>query len=133
VLLGPAALDLRDRARAADRSDEDIAARWLDEVVATLEPDAVVVSWWSYSTTLWYGQHVEGRLPGVEIVDDRTRLDENLGSVADVVNRYLGERPVYLIRNDDWQQVEEQFEIEMIRLPMPDSLGRVVGRREERP
>jgi hypothetical protein len=133
VLLGPAALDLRERARAADRSDEDIAARWLDEVVATLEPDAVVVSWWSYSTTLWYGQHVEGRLPGVEIVDDRTRLDEDLGSVADVVNRYLGERPVYLIRNDDWQQLEEQFEIEMIRMPMPDSLGRVVGRREERP
>ena len=30
-----AALDLRERARAADRSDADIAARWLDEVVAT--------------------------------------------------------------------------------------------------
>ena len=77
--------------------------RWLDRVVDVLEPNAVVVSWWSYSTPLWYGKHIEGRLPGVDIIDDRTRLDEDLGSPADVVNRYLGERPVYVIRLDDWR------------------------------
>jgi hypothetical protein len=101
--------------------------------VDTLEPNAVVVSWWSYSTTLWYGQHVEGRLPGVAIIDDRTRLDEDLGSPTDVVNRYLGQRPVYVIRNTDWDEIEEKFVIEMLSLPMPRSLARVVGRVEDRP
>ena len=28
-------------------------------------PDAVVISWWSYSTPLWYGQLVEGRRPDI--------------------------------------------------------------------
>ena len=96
-----------------------------------LEPNAVVVSWWSYSTPLWYGKHIEGRLPGVDIIDDRTRLDEDLGSPADVVNRYLGERPVYVIRLDDWRELEEEFVIEPVPMPMPDSLSRVVGRRED--
>ena len=80
ILLGPALLDVSDRARAADRSRDTIAQRWLDRVVDVLEPNAVVVSWWSYSTPLWYGKHIEGRLPGVDIIDDRTRLDEDLGS-----------------------------------------------------
>jgi Protein of unknown function (DUF2723) len=131
VLLGPALFGFGERARAADRSRETVAQRWLDQAVAELEPHAVVVSWWSYSTALWYGQHVEGRLPGVEIIDDRTRLDENLGSLTDVVERYLDERPVYVIRLDDWQELEEEFVIEPVPMPMPDSLARIVGRREE--
>jgi hypothetical protein len=132
VLLTPAVLDFTDRAEAADRSDETIAQRWLDTVIDTVEPNAVVVSWWSYSTPLWYGKHIEGRLPGVEVIDDRTRLDEDLGSPADVVNHYLGQRrPVYVIRNDDWAQLEEEFVIEHLPMPMPDSLARVVSRRED--
>jgi Protein O-mannosyl-transferase TMEM260-like len=129
ILLGPALIDFTHRARAADRSHDTIAQRWLDRVVDVLEPNAVVVSWWSYSTPLWYGKHIEGRLPGVDIIDDRTRLDEDLGSPTDVVNRYLGERPVYVIRLDDWQDLEEEFVIERVPMPMPDSLWRVVGRR----
>ena len=46
----------------------------------------MIVSWWSYSTPLWYAQHVEGRRPDIDIVDDRTRLDENLGGLADVID-----------------------------------------------
>jgi hypothetical protein len=130
LLLTPALLDFTDRARAANRSRETIAQRWLDAAVAKLEPDAVVVSWWSYSTPLWYGKYIEGRLPGVDIIDDRTRLDEELGSPNDVVNRYLGKRPVYVIRLDDWAQLEEEFVIEPVNMPMPDSLARVVARRE---
>jgi Protein of unknown function (DUF2723) len=131
ILLGPALLDFSDHARAADRSRDTIAQRWLDRVVDVLEPDAVVVSWWSYSTPLWYGKHIQGRLPGVDIIDDRTRLDEDLGSPADVVNRFLGERPVYVIRLDDWRDLEEEFVIEPVPMPMPESLSRVVGRRED--
>jgi hypothetical protein len=132
VLLTPAVLDFTDRARDADRSHETIAQRWLDTVIDTVEPNAVVVSWWSYSTPLWYGKHIEGRLPGVEVIDDRTRLDEDLGSPVDVVNHYLGQqRPVYVIRNDDWAQLEEEFVIEHLPMPMPDSLARVVARRDD--
>jgi hypothetical protein len=131
VLLGPGVLAFDDRLDDADRTRDRAAVRWLDAVERTVEPDAVILSWWSYSTTLWYGQLVEGRFPGVEIIDDRTRLDEDLGSLADVIERYLGERPVYVIRNDDWQAVEEHYVVEMIPMPMPDALGRVVGRQEE--
>jgi hypothetical protein len=131
ILLTPAVLDFSDRAREADRSRDTIAQRWLDAVVDTVEPNAAIVSWWSYSTPLWYGKHIDGRLPGVDIIDDRTRLDEALGSPADVVNRYLDEgRPVYVIRLDDWAPLEEEFVIEHLQMPMPDSLARVLGRRE---
>ena len=131
ILLTPALFALSDRARAADRSHDVAAQRWLDAVVDTVEPNAAIVSWWSYSTPLWYGKHIDGRLPGVDIIDDRTRLDEELGSPADVVNRYLDEgRPVYVIRLDDWAPLEEEFVIDHLQMPMPDSLARVVGRRE---
>ena len=59
------------------------AARWADHVLDVMEPDAVILSWWSYSTPLWYEQRVEGKRPDIEIIDDRTRLDENLGGLTD--------------------------------------------------
>ena len=39
----------------------------------------MVVSWWSYSTPLWYGRWVEGRRPDVTIIDDRDILDDGYG------------------------------------------------------
>ena len=65
-----------------------------------MEPDAAIVSWWSYSTPLWYAQRVQGRRPDIAIIDDRTRIDENLGSLTDVIDANLGKRPVYVIRID---------------------------------
>ena len=44
-----------------------------------MEPNAVIVSWWSYSTPLWYAQVIEGRRPDIDIIDDRTRLDREPG------------------------------------------------------
>lgn len=127
LLLAPGALSLPDRTRVADRSTDTAAQVWLDRAVAALEPDAVVVSWWSYSTTLWYGQHIEGRLPGVFIVDDRTRLDENLGEVTDVIDRYLGTRPVYVIRpENEIQALAARYELKPTTGPA--NLWRVAGR-----
>ena len=71
---------------------------WRRPTRAACRPNAVIVSWWSDSTTLWYGQKVEGLRPDIYIVDDRTRLDDNLGEVWDVVDRFLGKRPVFLDR-----------------------------------
>ena len=49
---------------------------------------------------MWYGQLIEGRRSDIAIVDDRTRLDEHLGDVVDVIEANIDTRPVYLIRLD---------------------------------
>lgn len=101
VLLAPTLAVFSDRVATVDQSSNTSGQEWLDQAFGELAPNAVVVSWWSYSTPLWYGQRVLGRRPDIEIVDDRTRLDENLGEVTDVIDRELGHRPVYLIRSPD--------------------------------
>ena len=79
ALLVPTVTQLPARWRVADQSHQTWVHRWLDEAFTALEPNALVLSWWSYSTPLWYGQLVEHRRPDVSIVDDRTRLDEASG------------------------------------------------------
>jgi hypothetical protein len=98
VLALPAAAALPDNHRIVDLSGDRAAAIWLDTALSRFADNAVVISWWSYSTALWYAQKVEGRRPDIFIVDDRTRLDLGLGEATDVVARYLGQRPVYVIR-----------------------------------
>lgn len=98
LVLMPTVIELPARHAAVDRSGDRTARLWLDTVLRVLEPDAVVVSWWSYSTPLWYGQLIEGRRPDVTVIDDRTRLDERLGGVTAVIDAHLGKRPVYVMR-----------------------------------
>jgi Protein of unknown function (DUF2723) len=111
LLLVPAISDLDSRRADADRSRETFAARWLAEALPAIPQGAVLVSWWSTSTPLWYAQHVEGQRPDLFIVDDRTMLDLDLGRAPDVVRRYLGSRPVCVIRaNDrDLEELTGQF------------------------
>jgi hypothetical protein len=98
ALLLPALGDSGTRRDAADRSNDRDAQAWLAEVLPVIPENAVLVSWWSTSTPLWYAQKVEGMRPDIFVVDDRTMLDLNLGRAPDVINRYLDERPVYVIR-----------------------------------
>jgi hypothetical protein len=98
ALLMPSGLVLSARAGAVDASDDRGAQRWVDATLAALPPNSVVISWWSYSTPLWYAQLVDHRRPDISIVDDRTRLDRNMGEVSDVIDAELGSRPVYVIR-----------------------------------
>jgi hypothetical protein len=65
--------------RAVDESRQHAAANWTAHTLKVLESNAAILSWWSYSTPLWYAQRVQGQRPDVAIIDDRTRLDENLG------------------------------------------------------
>lgn len=114
VLLLPALADYDARRAAADRSGDHGARAWLEEALPVLEQDAVIVSWWSTSTPLWYAQKVEGRRPDVFIVDDRTMLDLDLGRAPDVIERYLAEgRPVYAIRLEgrDLDELKGQFDM----------------------
>jgi Protein of unknown function (DUF2723) len=98
ALLAPTVVDVPVRYRSVDRSHDRAAQIWVDRTFERLAPNAVVISWWSYSTPLWYAQLIEDRRPDIRIIDDRTRLDENLGDVSAVIDAYLPSRPVYVIR-----------------------------------
>ncbi len=130
ALLVPTVTQLPARWRVADLSHQTWVHRWLDEAFAALEPNALVLSWWSYSTPLWYGQLVEHRRPDVWVVDDRTRLDEDLGSLQDVIEANLDTRPVYLIRLSPYEieALSERYVIEHVETP--GNLYQVVGRQE---
>ncbi len=133
VLLVPSALAIPGRALDVDRSGDTVATHWLAGVLPKLDPHGVVVSWWSYSTPLWYAQDIEGKIPGVWIVDDRTRLDEGLGSVSDVINSNLGQRPVYLVRlPEDLVALQASYTMTLIDTTEPNQpvylvTGRIGG------
>jgi hypothetical protein len=130
-LLAPTILDISTRFASVDESRDRSAAEWTDHALATMARDAVIVSWWSYSTPLWYAQRVEGRRPDLTIVDDRTRLDEGLGDITDVIDANLGVRPVYVIRSDpnEVALLAVRYQLEPIDGPDAHDLTRVVARR----
>ncbi|HET7028025.1 MAG TPA: hypothetical protein VFI28_10080 [Candidatus Limnocylindrales bacterium] len=92
---------------------------------------AVAVSWWNLSAPLWYAQHVDGRRRDLTIVDDRTLLDEHLGSFIDVIDTNLGRWPVYAIRFDpaDRAAMTERHELRGLHLPLAQPVHEILGRR----
>lgn len=129
ALVAPSVLALPERFQHVDASGEVYASEWLESVLATLRPGAVVLSWWSYSTPLWYAQFVEGRRTDLQVIDDRTRLDEGLGGVRDVIAANLGTRPVYVIRlPKDLDEVEQEYRIrEVVGIPSWGPVYEVIG------
>jgi hypothetical protein len=130
VLIAPTLFALPQRARAVDHSQDRAAERWTDDVLKTLEPNAVVISWWSYSTPLWYGQIVAGRRPDIEIIDDRNRVDRNLGELNEVIDLFIADRPVYVIRNDprELDQLAQQYTITPLGPSAASNVYRVTPR-----
>jgi hypothetical protein len=116
VLLAPTFGDLDQRRHDAGRADERDAQAWLGQVLPVIPDNAVLVSWWSTSTPLWYAQKVEGLRSDIFIVDDRTMLDLGLGRAPDVIRRYLGERPVYVIRltGPDTDELTALFDMHVV-------------------
>ncbi len=131
VLIAPTVIAIPDRFAAVDESHQTDAIRWTDHALQVMEPDSLIVSWWSYSTPLWYEQRVEGRRPDIAIVDDRTRLDENLGSIDDVIDANLGKRPVYVIRLDPREVADlaARYDLDYIDGYDATMLTRVIGPR----
>lgn len=119
------------RFASADASDDTWARAWVDALLPQLEPDPVVVSWWSYSTPLWYVRWAEGQRPDMTIIDDRDVLDDGLGDLGDVIDGYLEQgRPVYLIRlEDDLPPYHARFELEEVPDLPGGTVWRVAGRR----
>ena len=132
ALLAPTLSALPSSFATIDESHDRSAANWVDHALAVMEPDALIVSWWSYSTSLWYAQRVEGRRPDLTIVDDRTRLDEGLGDITAVIDANLGRRPVYVIRvdPDEVAMLAGRYLLEPIDGVDANDLTRVVARRE---
>lgn len=130
ALVAPAVL-AADRTRlAVDESHDNAAQRWLDSTLTLLKPNAVVISWWSFSTPLWYARDVEGRRTDITIVDDRTRLDQDLGDVPHVIDMYLGQRPVYLIRLPaESNALAATYQLEPVPEVTGSGLVQVIGRR----
>jgi hypothetical protein len=132
LLLGQTLLAIPARYDAVDERDDDAAALWVDRALRAMDPGAVIVSWWSYSTPLWYAQRVEGRRPDLVIIDDRTRIDEGLGDITDVIDAHLGRTPVYVIRDDPLEvaMLAERYQLAPIDGLDAHSLTEVIGRRE---
>ena len=91
----------------------------------------MVVSWWSTSTVLWYVTLVDGERPDLTIIDDRTRLDLGYGEATDVIARFFGNRPVYVIRANayDLGLVLERYVLEPLTAEPAGNVYRVVGVR----
>jgi transmembrane protein TMEM260 (protein O-mannosyltransferase) len=130
ALLAPTVADVPARFRAIDRRHDVGAPAWLDRALASMSPDAVILSWWSYSTPLWYAQLVQDRRPDIDIIDDRTRLDRNLGALTDVIDANLPTRPVYVIRVDSNEIATLQRRYTLVHLDGSSATGltRVLGR-----
>ena len=143
LLLVPVLSAVPARYDAADKSRDADAREFLDATLATLAADPVVLSWWSYSTPLWYGRWVEGARPDITIIDDRTMLDDHLGTpgcgalggsqcMIDVIDGYLDERPVYLIRLEgDLPDFRDRFILEAVPGIPHGIIWRVAGRQPD--
>ncbi len=132
ALLAPTAASLSARFEAVDRTTDVRARIWIETVLPLLEPDAVVVSGWSYSTVLWYAQRIEGRRPDIVVVDDTTRQAEGLGTMTDVIEAHLGRRPVYVIRQN--QAVVPYLKSRyVIDRPAPEEIGLFIHVLDRRP
>ncbi len=138
VLIAPGLATSSSNRLHADRSGDRYAGIWFRQALATVAPNAVIVSWWTTSTPLWYGQVVEGLRPDVFIVDDRTMLDEDLGGATDVIAKFLGQRPVYITRANghDLGLVLELYDLQPLVTSAgvqigngPETLYQVIGRR----
>jgi hypothetical protein len=131
ALLVPTLLDLPTRFRTVDSARSLGASAWVNHALEVMEPNAAIISWWSFSTPLWYAHLVEGLRPDIEIIDDRTRLDENLGSLTDVIDANLGKRPVYVIRVDptEVRLLAARYDLDYVDGGDTRSLTRVIGRK----
>ena len=119
LAFGAASLLIAANWRFADRSDDWSAYDFARDVMAEVEPGALILAQWTSATPLEYVQIVEGLRPDVEILDrgllalgirdklnregTESLVDANsmaLAALIDRVNREMSDRPVYIMEND---------------------------------
>ncbi len=97
---------------AHDQSNNRDADAWVASVHELLPVNAVIVSWWSYSTPLWYHRWVLGERPDLTIIDERDILDDGYRTMNNAIRSHVGERPVYVVL-PDWERrsVTDRWEL----------------------
>ena len=96
---------------AHDQSENRDADEWVASVYEQLPPNAVVVSWWSYSTPLWYHRWVLGERPDVTIIDERNILDDGYRTMRNAIRSHFGERPVFVVPPHwEYERLTEQWQ-----------------------
>ncbi len=100
----------------SDQSADHDADRWVASVYQALAPNAVIISWWSYSTALWYHRWILGERPDVTIIDERNFIDDGYGTIDGAVRAFEGRRPVYVLP-PDWevQRVLDLYQTQTIQ------------------
>jgi transmembrane protein TMEM260 (protein O-mannosyltransferase) len=83
-----------ERVEQGANRDADL---WVASVQRALPPNAVLISWWSYSTPLWYHRWVLGERPDIKIIDERNILDDGYGTIDSAITAFLRQRPVYVV------------------------------------
>jgi len=91
LLIAPTANNILKNYKNINQSKNHHARNWATSTLNNLEPNAVIFSWWSYSTPLWYLQKVEKTRPDVLIINDGQNNWEEKAKY------YLGKRPIYFI------------------------------------
>ncbi|HEX5040473.1 MAG TPA: DUF2723 domain-containing protein [Candidatus Limnocylindria bacterium] len=105
------AVSLASGYQAQDRSQNREADAWVASVYQQLPPNAVVISWWSYSTPLWYHRWVLGERPDVTIIDERNILDDGYRTMRNAIRSFYGERPVFVVPPDwDYRRITNVWE-----------------------
>jgi 4-amino-4-deoxy-L-arabinose transferase-like glycosyltransferase len=128
LLLAPTLLAVPSRIGQLDQSGSTFGRDWLAEALPQLESDAVVISWWAFSTALWYAQFVEGRRTDLLVLDDSTIYQHGLANADRAIAAYLPDRPVYLLRlPEDIAHFERAYQLEPLWLPEWGMAFRVVG------
>ena len=96
---------------AHDQSRNREADAWVASVHEQLPPNAVVISWWSYSTPLWYHRWVLGERPDVTIIDERNILDDGYRTMRNAIRSFYGRRPVYVVPPEwEYRRITAQWE-----------------------
>ncbi len=86
----------------ADQSANHDADLWVASVYEALPPNAVIISWWSYSTALWYHRWILGERPDVTIIDERNIIDDGYGTIDGAIRAFSGKRPLFVLP-PDWE------------------------------
>ena len=129
-----------DDPAAVSQAGQNGQESWLRSVLAPpdqggVPANSVIVSTWSASTTLWYGQKVEGLRSDVYVLDDSSRVEavDNLGEVWDVIDSYLGRRPVFVLRfswgYDGMDVLTQVYDIAEYRLADGYTIPQVISKK----
>lgn len=79
---------------SADKSKDYSAVVYSKDVFQSLSKESIILSWWNYSTPLWYRQEVLGERPDILIINIGQQEWESY------IDKYIGQRPVYAVEQE---------------------------------